>query len=271
MTLPNYLSGAPGYRNDAAVVDVQTIIDNLTTLVTGLTPPWTNPGAGHVVSPVDASSRKMDLVFTRISATSLQVVATDNNGRSLTRRANIAGGGSSVDYYAGQFHLFLDWLNGATPEFLHLALLDESPELQTSHNKWLRIHGNRNSAGADLSNTFAGYSAIVDSSAAFAEKALAVLYPQAVTRNVNNDGKLCTRTHGGANVLYPLIQMGDTVSGQYKILGKVYQVLFCSSVRFADGAEFTVPLDESTTGVFKVLHLPVPASNNPTKMAARKS
>jgi hypothetical protein len=269
MTVQNYLSGQVSYRNDVGVTDVTTIITNLVALALAASPAWTNPSGNTIVSPADASGRQMTLAFSRISATQLQVIATDGQSRSVTRRANIAGGGSSIFYYLGQFHCVLDWLNGASGEGLHCVMLDETPELQTSHNRWLSVHGIRDGSGSSLGDWFVLYNAIVDSTNAFVEK-FAWLYPQATARAVTHDGLAGFRTPGGSNILYPVIQMGDSTSGIYKIFGKLYQHLICSATRFSQNSEFTVPLDDSTTGVFKVLYVPADGTDQ-MFLAVRKS
>jgi hypothetical protein len=272
MTLPTYLTGTVGYHNDPTVTDVQTIINSVTTLVTGLTPAWSNPGAGQLTSPADASGRQMTLVFSRVSATVLQLIATDGQGRSFTQQADIAVAGSSVDYYAGQYHLVLDWLNASSSEGFQLSLLDESPELQTSHNKWLVYYGSRNSAGSYRSLSKVGYIGYIDSTNSFSIGSRISLVPQGNPRN-NNAGALAnTKTQGGSNILYPYIAMGDSVAGVFKIRGKLYQQLICNGAVFGDGSEFTVPLDDSITGVFKVIHVAADTGNNDwSKLALRIS
>jgi hypothetical protein len=270
MAPPNYLNGTTRYRRDVGVTDVTTIITDLTTEATALTPAWTNLGGGHLQSPADSAGRKMDLQFNRISATNLEMVGTDGAGRSFTRRAQIAGGGSNVDFYVGQFHMVLDWVNAGTSEGLHAIMLDETPESQTSHDKWLNLHGSRDSSNVATSWK-TGSSGIVRAST-YAEVVQRVLYALATKRGMFGpaSGLALTRTQGGSNVWFPAIQMGDTVSGTLKIRGKWYQHLLTNQVIFPAGSEVSVPIDGATTAVFRVLNVPVP-TNDYTVLAVRKN
>lgn len=272
---PPYLSGNVYYQQDAAVVDVNTIIASIKALALAATPAWTNPGgAGTIVSPADASGRQMTITFTRIAATNLEFTVTDGAGRTMTRRAQIAGAGSTVNYFIGQFHMVLDWTNAGTPEGMLAIMLDESPEAQTSHNRWLVATSSRDAANTNDSRWTYGTLFVIRSADAFAVLANGIL---AMALNISaaqpNLGIL-NRTIGGSNVWFPIIAMGDSTLNIFNIFGKLYQCLNIKSLWVPIGSEVSVPIDQSTSVIFKVLSMP---SWNPggavtnDRMAVRKT
>ncbi len=251
-----YLTGNVLYAQLAGVLDVQTIINQVTTMATTLSPAWTNPMAGKLVSPPDGNGRQFTIQFNRISATNLEMVMTDGSARTMTRRAQINAGGSAVDCYVGQFHMILDWLNGSTPEGLLACMLDESPELQTSHNMWMVGNGSRNTG--DSLDSFWQYGAflVIRNAGTFAillYGAMAPLWNR--TSNNANNGNL-GRTIGGSNLWVPLIAMGDTVANVFNIYGKVFACLGTRLAFTPPGAEVSVPVDQANSSIFRVLNMP---------------
>ena len=254
---PPFLTGSVTYHQDVGVVDVNTIIAEIQTLALAAVPAWTQPVGGTIVSPPDGSGRKMQLVFSRIAAGTMQVVMTDGSGRSLTRQANIAVAGTTVNYYIGQFHMVLDWLNSGTPEGLFAIMLDESPESQTSHSMWLVGGGSRTAAGA-IDNTwlFGEYWAIRNGNvfAAFFNGLWCPLYNANI--NGNSNGAI-VRTVGGSNIWWPLICGGDNGGGAniFNIYGKMYQCLSTKDTYNLPDSEISVPVDQSTSVIFRVLNI----------------
>ena len=251
-----YLTGNVTYVQLAGVVDVNTILTQLATTLTGLSPAWTANGGNSYTSPIDSSGRQFTIVFSRISATNLQFQVTDGSGRSLTRRAQIAAGGSAVNIYAGQYHLVLDWLNGATPEGIYAIMLDESPELQTSHNMWLIANSSRTSADAnDSSWAFGTYWGIRSGGVFASSSAFAFLQP--VYNNLSNNASSGTlgRTIGGSNLWCPLIALGDTSANIFNIFGRLYACLNARLQYSPVGAEISVPIDQSNSAIFRTLNM----------------
>lgn len=253
-----YLTGNVTYLQMPGVTDVASIITQLQTTLLGLSPAWTNPMAGQFVSPMDGSGRQMTLQFNRISATNLEMVATDGSARSSTRRAQIAGGGTTINIYAGQFHLVLDWVNVSTPEGLYAIMLDESPELQTSHNMWLVMNGSRTTGDSNDGSWKFGNTFGVRSGGAFGFLDRAVLAP--IFNNTSNNGTngYLSRTQGGSNLWCPNIQTSDPgAPNVYVIMGRFYACLVTKVTFNAVNAEVSVPIDQANSAIFRVLNLPV--------------
>lgn len=251
---PPYLSGNVYFDQDAGVTDVQTMMDNITAMALAATPPWTNPVAGKIVSPADVDGRSFSVQFTRIAATNIEALFTDGSGRTLTRRAGIASG-STINYYIGQFHMVMDWLNSGTPEGILAIMLDESPESQTSHDRWLVCNTSKNTVNTLDGSWLFGSVYGIRSAGTFAlldRGILAMPYTNASNGTTNG---FQVRTLGGSNLWCPWIQMGDSTSSVYNIYGKWYQCLVTKDTFVAVDSEVSVPIDQSTTAIFRVLNM----------------
>jgi hypothetical protein len=271
---PPFLTGNVYYQQDVGVVDVTTIINDTIAKALAAVPAWTNPSAGKIVSPMDADGRQVSIQFNRISATNLEMVSTDGQGRSATRRAQIAAGGSTVNIYIGQFHMILDWLNSSTPEGLATIMLDESPEVQTSHNMWMVVLGKRTAADAIDGGWVFGAALIVRNANTFVLSSLGILCPiYNDTSNGNTSGGQ-SRTQGGSNIWWPIIQMGDFPNANvFNITGKYYQCLAAKDTFNPPDSEVSVPIDQTNTAIFRVLQQPtwVPSGSYSDRMAVRKT
>jgi hypothetical protein len=269
---PPYLTGTVYYQQDVGVVDVNTIIASIKALALAATPAWTNPGGGGTIkSPADASGRQMTIAFTRIAATNLEFTVTDGAGRTLTKRAQIAGAGSTVNYFIGQFHMVLDWMNGATPEGIYCIMLDESPETQTSHNRWVVAASSRNAADA-LDNGWQCCSIfIVQSANTFALLQNCYLIPAFNAQQAGfASGGLQGKTIGGSNIWFPCIAMSASIAANNRIYGRLYQCLLVKGTSAGIGVEVSVPIDQSSSVIMKVLQMPLTGTPN-DRFAVRKT
>lgn len=268
-----FLTGNVTYVPLAAVVDVQTIINQMQTSALALSPAWTNPLAGKIVSPADSAGRQMTIQFNKISATNLEMVVTDGSGRTSTRRAQIAAGGSNVNCYIGQFHMILDWLNGATPEGLFSVMLDESPELQTSHNMWLVMNGSRTTGDVNDGAWRFGTAFVIRSGGVFAVLVSGLLAPiwNLLVNNASTGNM--GRTQGGSNLWCPLIQMGDpSIANTVFIYGKYFACLMTRVNFNAVNAEVSVPIDQANSVIFRVTNMATWSGGSQSDvMAVRKT
>lgn len=268
---PPYLTGTVYYAQDVGVVDVATIITKIKTMALAAVPAWTNPSGDKIVSPADSSGRQYSVQFTRVAATNLEILFTDGQGRTLTKRAQIAGAGSTINYFIGQFHVVLDWMNGATPEGMYAIMLDESPEVQTSHNRWLVATSSRNAADAIDNGWLASSNFCVQSGAVFAINTNCFLYP---AYNIQQSGFAAggsqNRTIGGSNVWFPLIQMSASIALNNRIYGRLYSCLNIKGTVAPVGSEVSVPIDQSTSIIMKVLQMAATGTPN-DRFAVRKT
>lgn len=266
MATPSFLQGNVRYKQTTGITDVQTIIDDAVTEATALTPPWTNPSAGKIVSPVDSFGRYIELQMTKISATVLEVVMTDPFARTLTRRANISGT-VTCDFYIGQWHFGLDWSSG---EGYYACILDLSPEDGDAHNKWVFVTAPRDGTGTldiaggahNLSDGF-----VIRSAGTYARYSVGSNYIWATAANseggsgnVEGDGG-ANQTLAGSVIWSPIVVFGDSATNDFRIRGRIPQMLSTGKQHVSAGGEYPIPVDESTTGTFRVLNPLIPNSS----------
>lgn len=255
MTVPVYLQGNFRYKTDNPVTDVQTIINSIVSEATAVSPAWTNPSAGKIVSPADPVGRQVTIQFTKIGTTELEMTATDPGLRSVTRRAKIAAGGTRVNYFIGQFHMAIEIVAGDTGagQGLFTNILDLSPEGQNAHNNWLVVGGSLNSSGTDDGQFGTMYWHTIRSAGSYAAFFGGSLLPCGLSSGGGIGFGCPTRTVSGSNLWWPIVACGDTVSNSYLIRGKFQQMLYCSANFLNTGTDISVPIDDSTTGVFRIL------------------
>lgn len=261
MTVPVYLANAFNFLETASVADVANTITRIQTqaLLLG----WTNPVAGTIVSPANPVGQQITLAFSKISATNIQMVATDSLGRTITRRCQTPAS-FTERLYLNTYGFFFDPGNG---EGLWWSILDLSPDLQDSHDQWATGHGTRTS-GDVVDVTMSAHASCQLNSAT-----PRVYTPVAVTTWVPR-GSLDIAgsqkfSQAGSRMWYPLVHTGPSVPTTLRIRGRVYQALLVPNTEAAQ-SEFTVPLDQATTGLFKVLSW-VSTTNSAFVLAVRKA
>ncbi len=151
MTVPRFLASTFQFNQDLNVVDVATIITNLTTILTGQTPAWTNPSPGVLVSPVDSAGRFMTLTLSRTNALLLVMTVADQNGVTVCSRSFelIAGPSpTTINYFTGQYHCFLESLTGGSGSGEWLAAMMTDPtDYNLKDNQNFVIGGGTRNAG----------------------------------------------------------------------------------------------------------------------------
>jgi hypothetical protein len=131
-------------------------------------------------------------------------------------------------------------------------MFDMSPELQDCHDQFATGHGYLTAAGADDSTFYAtgGEQLSEATPRAYAPIALTALFQRA---GFETGGLPCPYSQAGSRMWYPVTHYGPvTASTTWRVRGRLYQMLHVSSVEAAQ-SEFSVPLDQATTGQFKVL------------------
>ncbi len=246
-TFPCFASSFDFFQR-AGVVDVATIITDFRARVLGQVPAWTEPVAGSFQSPVDGVGRFMTVALTRVSATRLNVVVTDQNAITIiNREIQISGGGTTINYYTGQFHAYIE-ANEATPEIAQAGILDETPLAQNAILDYVFANAYRNNGGGIdgvggsvnlewmLDN---GASGLLNRFRSWGQTPAAVLGLKDPT---------------GALQFFPA-DMFATVSGVNGWIGRAYQVYLCdASIPF--GTQKTIKIgDAGETGVFQVIGL----------------
>ncbi len=266
MAVPPFLQPSFNYLQTVGVTDVATTITRIETQAVALG--WTNPGAGHIICPANIFGQYIDLQFNRISATVLEMVFTDSLGRSFTRRAQITSP-MTERLYLNTFGFFFDPGNG---EGLWGSILDTTPELQDCHDQTFVGHGAR-AADSTFDNLWSTVGAMQLSSAnprVYTPFVRAGLVPRGGLDNAGN----CGYSQTGSRMWYPCAQVGPVSGTTQRYRGRPFQALWVSNFEAAQ-SEFVVPLDQATTGLFKVLSFislaTYGASDSLYKMAVRKA
>lgn len=265
MAPPTYLANNFNYLETLAVVDVANTITRILTQAQAIG--WTSGGAGNIRTAPNSVGNYIDLTFTRIGATNIQLAYTDSLSRSFTRRAQTPASFTERLYFNTMGFVF-DPGNG---EGLWGSMLDLSPELPNAHDQWATGHGSRTAADV-LDNLFKTGGAEQLSSAnprVYVPLAATVVLPRGSEGNSGQGWN--PQSQAGGRLWYPVIQEGPTSGVVKRIRGRVFQMLYVSGLEAAQ-TEIVVPVDGSNTGIFKVLSFVETGQTNFTgKMAMRKA
>ena len=151
MTIPRFLQSTFHFNQDMLVTDVNTIITTLTTILTGQAPAWTNPSAGVFESPVDAAGRFMKIVVARTTQQRLAWQVFDQNDLPVASREidiDLGGNPTTVNYYSGQYHLYLETLVAPTPEWAGAFMIDPTGYALNNLQNYVMGNAYRSSGGA---------------------------------------------------------------------------------------------------------------------------
>lgn len=243
------------YVQVAGVTDVQTIIDSLyDELVTGLG--WTCTAGGKTQTPTEFKSPARSdgawftVNFTRVSATRLKWIIKDqygllvNNQTSTTQ--DIEATGCGVDIHSGATHLAITTLR-ATPESMSCGLADQTPEVSDAIPfPILFAHrGARNDTGTLAADRYGDtlFIRYIDSTSYSCNST------SVIARGRGTSMRTKSQTIGGTWQFFPL-ELCNYSNNLW--MGRVPQTVYVDGGQFGAGAEITIPLDGSTTGVFKV-------------------
>jgi len=242
MAVPTYLQPSFNFLETPGVTDVANTITRIKTraLLLG----WTNPVGDTILSPANAVGQTIQLAFSRIGATNLQMVFTDSLGRTFTRRCQTAAS-FTERLYLNTFGFFFDPGNG---ECLWASILDLTPDLQDSHDQFATGYGTRTAADA-VDVTMSSHAAMQLSSATprvYTPIAITTWFPRG---GLGTTGQLYSTSL--SRMWYPVVHVGPVVGTTWRLRGRLFQALMVPSSETPQ-SEITVPLDQGTTGTFKV-------------------
>lgn len=248
MTIPIYLNSAFNFLETVGETDVANAITRI--LSQSALVGWTTSGGNTTKSPANSVGQQITFLFTRISASNLQVQFTDSQSRTWTRRAQ-TGGTYTERLYCNNFGIFWDPSNG---EGFWGSILDATPDLQNAHDQTFAGHASRTVADA-LDGLFvtAGHEQLNAAS----PRAYVPVGVGAVTYRGNYNA--ATPELGGlqyseslSRLWHPMIFEGISSGAEHRIRGRVFQGLYVGNPE-SPQSEFSVPLDEANTGLFKIL------------------
>jgi hypothetical protein len=268
MTAPHYLQSAFRYIRLVGVIDVQTIIDSVKDEVLNQLPVgsrWTDLGGDEVRSPLDADGRFVRFNMNRIAALNLEAIITDPDARSFTRRTQMAAA-VAVNIFSGPSHLFIDFENG---EGIWAAVVDLFPLPQRAHEKFVVGQGFRNAADVDDATYRVG---------SLFERNATDVYASNVGAMDTLGGSFgggvdvwLMRSLAGARIGTPSHVFNDTPAPvRTRIMGRLPQTVLVNHQEI-QGTEIVYPMDETTTGTFRVLGILVQSVELTGKMAVRRA
>jgi len=267
MAQPAYIIPANYYSN-AAVDDVQHILDDLDTLLAANGWTVTAPG-GPYTTPVDPWGRWFKLTFTRISATRLDCAMTDDQARVTSTREMQITGTQTINYYYGTRYVYI--VNTGQEDTIFATLLSLYPESETVHNRYCVFFGTRTSAGGVSSNTVGCLETVRGDTNAYVVQGTPS-YSLYLVYGCSTGSNTCVNARhiSGARRWYPAWSAGRDTLGTYGMRGRLYNVLLMMQGTGLIGTEYTIPVDQATTGVFKILNITYGATSYYYK-AVRKS
>lgn len=263
MSVPAFLATSFNFLSTLAVTDVANTITRIGTQLVALG--WTSLGGNAYQCPTDSGGHFITLTFTRNSATQLQMQMTDSLSRTITRTTNVPAS-FTENLYCSTFAFYFDPGN---TEGLWASIYDMSPDLQSSHDQFAVMHGFFTSGISDDSTFYHSGGCILDASSPRVYTPTKLV--DFITRAGFDGGNYSAHySQAGSRMWYPCLHAGLNIAGQLRVRGRLQQVLWVSAQEAA-GTEISVPLDQSTTGLFKVLGYRVDTNSFGLVMAARKA
>lgn len=249
------------YSQAVGVTDVNTIISDVRAhLVTTLG--WSEPSTALFKSPPQrgtSDTKFIDILLTRISATTLEIRIRDWRAQTLcTRRIQIDSTGA-VNYFCSARSLVIESLR-ATPEIAQAYLLDVDPLDLSEVDNIVVANGYRDSAsGVDGNGSSYGQLFAFDN-------ATATVAGRCVSSR-NNQPQTVSYMSGSATLMFTPVAVRINQAGTQVLTGRLPQAYAVDST-IAFGCDKTVPIDDSRNGVVRVIGL---TTTNGLRMALRKT
>jgi len=262
-TKPDFLNDNTypyNYLQSVGVTDVNTIISDLRTQLTGVTLAWTEPSTALFKSPPDTAGKFIDILCTRIAATNIEFRVRDYRGATLiTRRIQIDNPGS-VNYFCSVRGVTVESLRG-TPEIFQAQLLDPTPDLVADvDNRAVANAYRANNDGVDGNGSNSSQWFAFDAGASGPNQ-------RAVNWGQDSSSTAVDFFSGNTDFIFRDELISINQSGINAWTGRPWHRLACSaSLPFA--TDKTVPLGDGTTGVFRVIGL---LTVNTMRVCCRKS
>ncbi|HEU4335426.1 MAG TPA: hypothetical protein VFT32_13105 [Candidatus Eisenbacteria bacterium] len=242
------------------VADVQAIIDAMKAQLPAAG--YTNPVGDEMKTPVDAAGRFMTLLPVRAAANRLQLSIRDDLGRVSTVREMQVASSPTVAIYFGAHYCYIE--NRVQAESVWASMMSLWPAAENAHPDYHAMHGTRTSAGTDDGN--GGTSRCI----VWNQNTLAYQQERRFLGHVPLFVGLARAsrdryTSGGRRWNARLVYGRD--SGGYAIRGRLYNSLWIWRRLTRVGAIHPIPIDDATTGRFRVLNIPYIASEAGERLA----
>lgn len=240
------------------VTDVQSIIDEINTILTSTLPVdsrWTNLGSGQyrcAAQDPAGANRFFSVQVVRISATRLQWVVYDQNGSAVVDgRIDISATGSTVRIWAGNYHLGVDG-----GELAYGMLLDMEPFDGTSWNSYVVAYTRRDSLGSPRSEATSMYCIMLDGYGGAPVQRRIVPFNCA-----HRFTPIYAQTDYGSRIVVPAQIQMRVGGGSDRWGGNMYQAVVTDG-NMPNYAEIEIPLADGVVGIFELTSLPGIFSDN---------
>lgn len=276
MAIPNFLSstydGTPQYVKLAALNDVETggvgIITQVRALcVTNLG--WTEPSGNLFKSPVQSDGTFMDILLTRIDATHLELRLRDDAVNTICTRRLIITAGNDVYIFAGTTRLVI-YSEATIKNVAHFWIIEPSPGLVADVTK--RVVGSARYNAANTDDAAGGTILILfgwdNGAATNLNRVLKCATDQAANATVG--GSTAQTDQSGRLWFHPLRAGGKPTSATIYYMGRLPNVLY-GPANLGGGTLKTLPIDDSTNGVFFSLQAGFSNSTDNCTIWVRKS
>jgi hypothetical protein len=273
MAVPSFLSSEFGHSEIVSTTDVQDIMDELVTVLTGLTTPWTH-STGLFTSPVSAGGHQVAFQLTRISATVLDIDPVDRMGFEMfgvgiTRRMNIVAAGDRVQLFYGPEYVWVETqkpdTSAAEGEHFAVGILDLTPEDQDAYLFPTFAKARRSSAGSldAAGDQWSDYFRHQLSTGTYiaARSPVTMRTPDQVVQNRRMSGKL---------IHLPVDLSSLSSDSLYSVIGRQYQA-FTVNGQLQPWTQVEIPIDDDpvTLGTFKVSNCREESTGQFTRIALR--
>lgn len=258
------------------VTDVQSIIDEINTILTSTLPVdsrWTDQGSGRYRCPIqdpNDSYRFFSIQVVRTSQSRLQWVVRDQGGSTvIDGRVDINVAGSVVKIWAGTYHLAVQ----ANGEVAHGQMLDMTPFSGTAWSTYTLGYTRRASDGTLRPEVTCNYAQMNDPDNAPLSRRIVVF---TVGDSVLS-ATLAAETSGGSSLVIPVYVSYSSVfpGAEKRFAGTMYQAVIVDGT-LPEGSDVQLSLDNGVLGTFEVTNMDAAtsgfsSSRSTGKLAFRKT
>lgn len=258
MTIPRIFQSSFYYNEEKGVTDCANIITSLEAILLAQTPAWTKLSAGVFKSPVDSAGRFMKLTMTAPAATRLNMLLSDQNGITVCQRELlIAVAGTAINYYTGQYHVYIESLIAPTPSMLGAVIVDPFGYDLNANQNYVMGCGTFTTTGAtdNVCNAFDVWFMLESGTPAFRSR----LRSWGTTADNTSTGML---DFDGNPQVFPY-DVCNVPNGSRVWIGQIPQ-FYVTTSNVGPQTRKPIAIDDSTPATFKVV-----AIQSNTNIAAR--
>lgn len=255
MPYPSF-NQTPYYRELTGVTDVQDIIDELATILPAIG--WSDLGSNTFKSVPNSEGQFIQLAFTRVDASRLQCVMTDDLSRTFpsgqAMELDITGT-VTVDFCYGPSYLYFQSSANISgiPQFMLACIMTFNPEPQDSSTGYVYCSSGFDQAQSGSGTSLYGCSFNFNTSqydTAFSNSR--VMSPVAGL-GAGSDPIIC-KTPAGFARWFPAVGLGIDSDGAVHVRGRIPNIVLVQGTGIVSAGNIrSIPVDGATSSPFLVL------------------